>query len=283
MTLKLADGIRLEGDWYAVQRLDAWTFAIGEPLYHQQNWSYLLLGTERALLFDTGSFCRDISPVIARLAPDALTILPSHMHYDHLGNITRFGRIAVADLPLLRQCVSDGILTPTEDLFLGNSENNIAPGFRVDQWLPIGCEIDLGGRILSVLHTPGHSADSISLWCEQENRLFAADFIYPGDLYAQVPGASLADYLRTSESLVEIVHQGVEIYCAHGDVAADQAHSAPRLGLEDLADLDTGLRRIERAARAGQWADAEETRFCLSKRLAIRVGRRAIADWVPAQ
>ena len=41
-------------EWFHIVRLDARTYELSEPKYWQQNVSYLLLGTRRALLFDTG-------------------------------------------------------------------------------------------------------------------------------------------------------------------------------------------------------------------------------------
>ena len=144
----LAPGIAFEDDWYAVQQIDERTFAIGEPLYQQQNWSYLIVGETGTLLFDTGSFCRDITGVVERRLRGPLTVLPSHMHFDHLGNITKFDSVAIADLPMLRDCVQDGLLTPTEELFLGSFEGNTAPSFSVSRWIPVEEVIDLGDRCL---------------------------------------------------------------------------------------------------------------------------------------
>jgi glyoxylase-like metal-dependent hydrolase (beta-lactamase superfamily II) len=229
--------MKLEDAWYLVEELDPGTFAIGEPRYRQQNWSYLVAGTERSLLFDTGSYYGDISGVVGRRAKGPLTALPSHMHYDHLGNVTRFDRIALPDLAVLRACADGGRVTPSATLFLGRSENRIPPSFDVAEWLEPDGWIDLGGRQLQMLHTPGHSPDSVSLWEPERDRLLAADYLYRGELYAQVPGASLADYLATARRLAGIIGPGTAIYGAHAD-----APTAPLLGKPDLEAL---IRRLE--------------------------------------
>lgn len=279
MTPRLASTLRLEDDWYAVQKIDERTFAIGEPLYHQQNWSYLLLGDDKSLLFDTGSFRRDITGVIDRLVPRRLTTLPSHMHYDHLGNIARFDTIAVADLAILRDCVIDGLLTPSDSLFLPKSENNVAPSFAVDEWLDIDSEIDLGGRALTVVHTPGHSPDSISLIEAGGRRMYAADFIYPGDLYAQVPGASLPDYLQTCETLLKGLDPRVQIYCAHGNKLESEEHSAPLLHHNDLKDLSAGLIGIKQDLSSGKSRESFTGEVRLSENLALQINDDAFGTW----
>lgn len=275
--IRLAPGLVLEDDWYAVQAIDTRTFAFGEPRYHQQNWSYLLIGDERSLLFDTGSFRGDITAAVARRARGALTALPSHMHFDHLGNVARFDRVAVADLPMLRTCVSGGRLTPVEELFLGAYEGDTAPTFAVAEWLAPGSEIDLGERHFRLIHTPGHSTDSISLYSDVENRLFAADFIYPGELYAQVPGADLPTYLEVTERLLNMIDEETEIFCAHGNAGAGDLQAAPVLQRADLEALQAGLMRIRDEAQT--WADAPEWRVELSERLALLVGPQAVAAW----
>ena len=273
----LAPGITFEDHWYAVQKIDERTFAIGEPLYHQQNWSYLLVGDTGTLLFDTGSFYGNLTGVVERRVRGLLTVLPSHMHFDHLGNVTKFDSVAIADLPMLRSCVQDGVLTPTEELFLGSFEGNTAPSFSVSRWIPVEEVIDLGGRSFQVLHTPGHSVDSVSLYSREENRLFAADFIYPGDLYGQVPGASLPEYLECTLQLCELLDDDTQIFCAHGDVAEDGEHAAPLLGLGDVEALQSGLQQI-RCDAAG-WSDQPEWRVEISSRLSLIISPEAVADW----
>ena len=42
-------------DYFVVETVDPTTFAIGEPRYYQGNYSYLILGAQRAVLFDAGT------------------------------------------------------------------------------------------------------------------------------------------------------------------------------------------------------------------------------------
>jgi hydroxyacylglutathione hydrolase len=118
-------------------------------------------------------------------------------------------------------------------MFLGASEAVPVPTFEVGNWIPPGETISVGSRRLQVLHTPGHSPDSVSLWEADRNRLYAADFIYRGPLYAQTPGASLRDYLRTCDRLLQDLPPHVQIVCAHGQ-AENGIDDAPVLGYGDI-------------------------------------------------
>lgn len=240
-TIQLADGLSWEDGWFATGQLDDGTLAIGEPAYHQRNWSYLICDGGEALLFDTGSGRRPIAPLVARHADGAnVTAFPSHMHFDHLGGIGSFGPAVLADLPMLRALERGGKITPSRDLYLGHYEGLAAPTFEVGRWVQPGEVIEVGSRRLEVLHTPGHSPDSVSLWEPDRNRLYAADFIYRGALYAQTPGASLTQYFETCRQLIDLTPQSVEIVCAHGR-PVDGVDAVPIVGHDDLADLQQVL------------------------------------------
>jgi hydroxyacylglutathione hydrolase len=57
---------RMVDDYFAVEDLGDGTFAIGEPRYYQQNYSYLIVGQARAVLFDSGSGTREVRAGQAR-------------------------------------------------------------------------------------------------------------------------------------------------------------------------------------------------------------------------
>lgn len=106
----LITGVRWFDDYFTVQAIDPQTFVIGEPRYHQQNFNYLIIGSERAALFDAGTGLRDIRPVVAALTGRPVTFVPSHFHFDHVGNEVTFERMAVADRPQLRARAEEGRL-----------------------------------------------------------------------------------------------------------------------------------------------------------------------------
>jgi hydroxyacylglutathione hydrolase len=241
----LADGVRWFDDWYAVETVAPGVTAIGEPLYHQINWSYLVEGVDQALLFDTGPGERNIAPVVRELTKKPVAALASHMHYDHTGNLYRFPAVWAADLPELRAHDNDGLLDVPDILHLGSHENRPWIPVRVARWIKIGDTIELGDRSLTSIHTPGHAVDEVSLFDAANNILFAADFVYPGELYAQLPGSDLAAYLAAAHKLIPMINADTTLLCAHGQPNDWGRHGAPRLTCLDVKDLTSALEALK--------------------------------------
>ena len=237
------------GDYFLVETIDASTYAIGEPRYYQGNYSYLIIGNDRAVLFDAGTGNRDIVPVVRALTALPVTVIPSHLHFDHVGALGRFDRTALPDLPALRDRAADRSLTLGRYEFLGLADGLPAPRFAVDEWWSGGQSIDLGDRRLQVVLLPGHTPTSVGLYDSDRRLLFAGDFIYPGELYAFLPGASRAAYLATTHRLLALLDPAARIYAAHMADAAPVI-AAPVLEIADLRALEHTLVGIESGAAA---------------------------------
>ena len=245
---RIAKG-RMFDDYFAVQDLGAGTFAIGEPRYYQQNYSYLIIGTKRALMFDAGSGTRDIGKVVKSLTRLPVTVMVSHLHFDHFGGIGAFDHVAMIDLPQTRADMSDGRFRPGRYQYLGLLDGRSAPSTRVTEWLAPGAVIDLGGRSLTVLATPGHTPSSVALFDAANHRLFIGDFIYPTTLYAFLPGASLSAYHRTAQRLLSTLPDDTILWTAHC-CRKGEGVLAPWLNIKDVRDLDTALMRVKAGTAA---------------------------------
>ena len=240
--------VRWHDSYFTVQKLDERTFAIGEPRYWQQNFSYLIVGSERALLFDAGPGLRDIRPVAESLTERPITFVPSHFHYDHVGNGVTFERVAVVDLPYLRQRAPDGLLQLSFEEHLGAAERIGAPTLHVDEWLLPGSIVSLGDRSLRVLYTPGHTEDSISLLDISSGYVFSGDFIYPGPLVAFAPNSNMGDYLRAALAVIGAAPTTARVFGAHRSAPP----GAPELGMSDVEDLRDALRAIRDGRMGGK-------------------------------
>jgi hydroxyacylglutathione hydrolase len=233
-------------DYFVVEPIDSTTFAIGEPRYYQGNYSYLIVGEQRAVLFDAGSGLKDIVPVVRALTTLPVTVIASHMHFDHVGALGRFDKTAMIDEPSLHARVRNTRLTLERYEFLGFADRLPNPTIQVDEWWAPDSAIDLGGRSLRVLATPGHTPTSASLYDESRRQLFAGDFIYPGTLYAFLPGASRSAYLATARRLLSVIDPTTRIFAAHMQDPPAPIR-APVLQTRDLRLLERTLVSIDQA------------------------------------
>jgi glyoxylase-like metal-dependent hydrolase (beta-lactamase superfamily II) len=260
---------RMVDDYWAVQVIDGQTYAIGEPRYYQANYEYLILGEQRALLFDAGSGTRDITGVVANLTRLPVTVMPSHLHFDHTGGIAPFKSVAMIDLPDTRADVGNGSFTPSRYEYLGMFDHMVPPTFKVTEWVKPGATIDLGGRVLRVLHVPGHTHSSVALYDSAAHQLFAGDYIYPTTLYAQLPGSSLAEYQTTTRELLAMLPADTKIWTAHCCRVGERT-SAPWLTVTDLRDLATALSKIQSGELHG--TGFYPRRFAINQQLTLATG-----------
>lgn len=91
--------VPVRSSWFVVYAVDSGVYAITEPYQFQEVISYLILGGERALLFDTGLGIDSMSALVRQLTPLPVSVLNSHTHYDHVGGNAEFPEILARDTP----------------------------------------------------------------------------------------------------------------------------------------------------------------------------------------
>jgi hydroxyacylglutathione hydrolase len=241
-----AAGSVVDGHW-RVQPIAPGVWAIGEPADDPDNYEYLVVGRKRALLIDAGATARDIHPVLARLTRLPVTVIPTHLHFDHTNGLGNFTSVALVDLPETRARERDGVVRLGRYQYIGSD----SPTFRVTQWIWPGGEIDLGGRRVRVLWTPGHTSSSVSIYAPSDGLLFTGDLIYPTTLYAFLPGSSLAAYQATAERLLATLPANTRIYGAHC-CRNDAPPQAPWMTMQDLKDVGTAVANIRSGKAHGR-------------------------------
>lgn len=197
-----------EDAYFVVIQIDQQTFAIAEPKSWAYNFNYLILGEQRALLFDAGVGHYDIRPVVRALTDLPLTFMPSHFHYDHTGQ-GDWAHVAIADIPHIRaqaQATEKGDrLTLTWAQHLGSTEGLSLPTWTVSEWVRPGTSIDLGNRSLTLIYTPGHTDNSVSLLDVESNILFSGDFMQAsGQWHTITPTGNMGDYLQSAKKVLDL-------------------------------------------------------------------------------
>lgn len=230
-----------EDAYFYVVQLDERTFAIAEPYSWPRNVNYLIAGTSRALLLDAGVGFYDIRPIVDQLTDLPVTFMPSHLHYDHTGQGS-YEWIALVDLPHLRERATGDRFTPSWGEHLGVAEGVEPTSWKIDEWVRPGSEMDLGDRKLTLIYTPGHTDNSISLLDKANNVMFTGDFMSAGSISAWYPGASMGDYLQSARKIIRAT-------AGNPDIALRGAHAGedgqlPVKSRADIAILRDQLIRI---------------------------------------
>jgi glyoxylase-like metal-dependent hydrolase (beta-lactamase superfamily II) len=201
-------------NWFEVYELQEGTFAIYEPYQFQEAISYLLVGNDKAVLIDSGNGIGNIAKVTAKLTDLPVTALLTHEHADHFGGSHRFDTIgirpvAAADATLRKgvpnQRARRSVSSPQvwKPLPRGvDPETFAVPPVRANMFLADGQIIDLGGRRIEVIFTPGHSAASVCFLDLDRRLLATGDHYYPGPLYAHSAGVDIDALLESNLKLV---------------------------------------------------------------------------------
>ncbi|MBI2875878.1 MAG: MBL fold metallo-hydrolase [Candidatus Tectomicrobia bacterium] len=221
-------------------------YLIDEP---GQVASFLVVGQERAALIDTGLGIGNIRRVVERVCPAQareILVINTHAHFDHIGGNHQFSGIAIhrEEGPLLGQEVPRDLLQRfvKGSAFWGPFPQGFDPqGYRIlpsqaSHLLEDGEYIDLGGRGLRVLHTPGHSPGGICLFEEEKGILFSGDTVYQGVLFANIEGADVAAYRESARLLASLASRVRVIYPGHCQFILDSAI---------LRELDQAFRQLE--------------------------------------
>jgi len=150
---------------------------------------YLLEGEDKALLIDAGTYMPHLDKVVASITDKPVMLALTHGHGDHVGGAVCFPEVWIhpADTAL------------------------IARGRRAYQgtihYLSDGEVIDLGGRQIEVMHTPGHTSGSLTFFDK------AHGYGFSGDSFGSTNLLLFAGSFRT---LVETTTRTAEYMQANG-------------------------------------------------------------------
>jgi len=175
-----------------VHPYNARTFILRENLCvtFEAPFMYLLLGSKRALLIDSGDVAE---PTRVPLANTVLNLLPgdgarklpllvvhTHRHLDH-----RAGDAQFSQLPNVQ--------------VVGFDIDSVRRYYNFTGWPNGLARIDLGDRTVDVIPTPGHNETEVSFYDRGTGLFFSGDFLMPARLLIDDTNADLASAKRVAD------------------------------------------------------------------------------------
>ena len=217
--MQLSRIIPLEKDLWAINEID-------------KTVMYLINGTEKALLLDTGFGLTDLKETISQLCGHKpLIVVNTHAHVDHNSGNNQFEEVYVGryDEPFSHQEVDENLRKMSEIMFFEIPEKE---GFLFETWKPGPAEkictvreediFDLGDKKLRVMEIPSHTLGSIALFEEQNGWLFTGDTMLNWGVWGQLsagdslaPSASLRVYYESLLKLKKLGKKVTYVFPAH--------------------------------------------------------------------
>ena len=163
---------------------------------YEKPFLFLLFGTDRAILLDTGAGKTDLARVVNKIVVQwlartkresiELVVAHTHAHSDHTGGDDQFKNLPHTTL------VSTNLKAVQEF-------------FGIKSWPQEIVQYDLGNRILDVIPIPGHHATSIAIYDRQTAIFFTGDTLYPGRLYV----ADQVEFIHSIQRLVDFTQNKI--------------------------------------------------------------------------
>jgi glyoxylase-like metal-dependent hydrolase (beta-lactamase superfamily II) len=180
----------------------------------------------------------NIKSIVARLTSRPIVVLDSHTHDDHVGGNWQFPFIYGMDTAFTRASAKgsreDAQAEIAKDQICGALPKNFDPAkystkpWKISLFVHNGFKVNLGGRTIEIISTPGHTPDSISLIDRANGLLFTGDTFYPGEIWLYRPETDLPEYLASVRKLAAMTPQIKLVLGAH-NVPVAQPSILPQL------------------------------------------------------
>jgi len=215
--------------WYDVYRLHDWLYAIYEGGQYDEALMYLAIGGERAAVIDGGTGIGRLDLLVEELTDKPCFLFLTHTHNDHIGGCKDFSEIAVYDDAMSRESAAKGLgRDKMGEIIAGDNvireyppgfdpEDYYAPPYSVTRWLRDGDRVELGGRTLEVIYTPGHSSDHICLLDRDSRYLWTGDLFYTGGVTTYLPGGDHDAFIESCRRLVDLMPSYDTLLPAHNE------------------------------------------------------------------
>lgn len=238
-------------NWFTVEQIDFQTFVISEYNHWEETHCYLLYGEESAVLIDTGLGVSNIRKIVGSLTELPVMAVTTHVHWDHIGGHRYFDNIAVHEAEKEWLSIKFPIPLQIVKKNLTRLPCDFPTDFDIDAYqifqgvpqriLQDGDFLNLGGREIQVIHTPGHSPGHCCFYESEQNYLYSGDLIYKGCLDAFYPTTDPQLFFQSIKKVREFKIDRVL-----------PGHHQLDIPVSLIADIEAGFSQLEETGKLKQ-------------------------------
>lgn len=170
--------------------------------------------TKKALVIDPANEAEKIAEELEKLNATLEYIVLTHCHVDHICGVNELiqakgGKTAIGKIESSK--INNERISLT---FLGNVSY---PEIKIEKELDDKEELILGETKLQILHTPGHTGGSISVYSEKDNIVFTGDTLF-NNTYGRtdLPTGSEIDIINSIKNKLFVLPENTIVYPGHG-------------------------------------------------------------------
>jgi len=170
--------------------------------------------TKETMVIDPAGEIEKISEMLNILQAKLKYIYLTHCHGDHTGAVVELKNRHGGKV-LVHRTESENLNNPSVTLnyFIGMPDIELETNSRIDD----EDLIHLGNIEFKVIHTPGHTSGSTSLYCEKEKMLFTGDTIFRGTWgRTDLPTGGIVDIMNSITNKILLLPDDTIIYPGHG-------------------------------------------------------------------
>ena len=212
--------------WFKIKQINDYLVLIYEPLFLERANCWLIKGPGKDVIIDAGlgvcnlrNFLEQQGLISSRESERECTVICTHSHFDHSGGAHQFDHVLIHenDANGLRNGQQTEVLNYVK---ASHFELKPYPEFSAFSYKvpPTQCtsvsdgeRIDIGnGEYLQILHTPGHTRGSITVFYPEKRILFTGDFVYDcgsgGNLFDWLPSSCVRDFVHSANYMIDFIN-----------------------------------------------------------------------------
>ncbi|HMA59405.1 MAG TPA: MBL fold metallo-hydrolase [Halanaerobiales bacterium] len=170
----------------------------------------------KAIVIDPGDEIDKIMALVEKNNVEVEKIINTHGHFDHISANNELKEKTNAEV-YIHEKDKDALVNPEKNLSTHLGQKNLVELKEADHILREGDTVQIEDYSFEVLHTPGHSPGSISLYDSNKKILISGDTIFSmGVGRTDFPGCSQEELINSIENKLLTLPDETKVYPGHG-------------------------------------------------------------------